>query len=195
MPSLLFSKANISSVSDQPNDISKLQCGHSVNIAPRTIQICALFKPIFSFRLSISGDVISKKCTHDMSCVELCDHIMSEWNQNARSLLWRGQPNVAPSVHIEFFPGCQHLSMLFWRIYLGESLWCIVSVTHCSFPFLLICCCLLSFSVAMLEELGQNGNDIKLLLQIVGCSIIKYFAQFVGFDISPNVPCCCILFL
>ena len=41
--------------------------------------------------------------------------------------------------------------------------------------------------------LGQNGNDI--LLQIVGCSIIKYFAQFVGFVISPNVPCCCILFL
>ena len=31
----------------------------------------------------------------------------------------------------------------------------------------------------------QNGNDI--LLQIVGCSIIKYFAQFVGFVISPNV--------
>ena len=53
-------------------------------------------------------------------------------------------------------------------------------VTHWhSFPFLLICCCFLSFCVAKLEELGQNGNDI--LLQIVGCSIIKYFAQFVGF--------------
>ena len=31
-----------------------------------------------------------------------------------------------------------------------------------------------SLCVAMLEELGQNGNDI--LLQFVGCSIIKYFA-------------------
>ena len=29
-----------------------------------------------------------------------------------------------------------------------------------SFPFLLICYCLLSFCVAKLEELGQNGNDI-----------------------------------
>ena len=42
----------------------------------------------------------------------------------------------------------------------------------------------------MLEELGQNGNDIILfyyiLLQIVGCSIIKNFAQFVGFVISPS---------
>ena len=42
----------------------------------------------------------------------------------------------------------------------------------------------------MLEELGQNGNDIILfyyiLLQIVGCSIIKNFAQVVGFVISPS---------
>ena len=42
----------------------------------------------------------------------------------------------------------------------------------------------------MLEELGQNGNDIILfyyiLLQIVGRSIIKNFAQFVGFVISPS---------
>ena len=45
----------------------------------------------------------------------------------------------------------------------------------------------------LLEELGQNETD--MLLHIVGCSIIKYFAQFVGFVISPNVPCCCILFL
>ena len=51
-------------------------------------------------------------------------------------------------------------------------------------PILVGMHCLLDFSVAMLEELGQNGNDI--LLQIVGCSIIKYFAQFVGFVISPN---------
>ena len=50
-----------------------------------------------------------------------------------------------------------------------------------------------SLCVAMLEELGQNGNYI--LLQFVGCSIIKYFAQFVGFVISPNVSCCCIHFL
>ena len=42
-----------------------------------------------------------------------------------------------------------------------------------------------SLCVAILEELGQNGNDI--LRQFVGCSIIKYFAQFVGFVISPNV--------
>ena len=62
------------------------------------------------------------------------------------------------------------------------------SLSHCSFPFLLLC--LLSFCVAMLEELGQNGNDIILfyyiLLQIVGCSIIKNFAQLVGFVISPS---------
>ena len=66
------------------------------------------------------------------------------------------------------------------------------SLSHCSFPFLLLCYCLLSFCLAMLEELGQNGNDT--LLQIVGCSFIKNFAQLVGFVISPNVPCCCILF-
>ena len=60
------------------------------------------------------------------------------------------------------------------------------SLRHCSFLFLLLCYCLISFCVAMLEELGQNGNDT--LLQIVGCSIIKNFAQFVGFVISPNVP-------
>ena len=35
-----------------------------------------------------------------------------------------------------------------------------MSAAHCSFPFLLICFCLLSFCVAMLEELGQNGYDI-----------------------------------
>ena len=40
---------------------------------------------------------------------------------------------------------------------------------------------------------GENGNDI--LLQTVGCSIIRYFAEFVGFVIPQNVPCCCILFL
>ena len=68
-----------------------------------------------------------------------------------------------------------------------------MSVTHCSFPLLLICYSLQSFCVAMLEELGQNGNDI--LLQIVGCSTIKYFAEFVGFVISPHVPCCCLPFL
>ena len=33
------------------------------------------------------------------------------------------------------------------------------SLSHCSFPFLLLCYCLLSFCVALLEELGQNGND------------------------------------
>ena len=57
--------------------------------------------------------------------------------------------------------------------------------------------------VILLEELGQNGNDIILfyyiLLQIVGCSIIKNFAQFVGFVISPSelvmLLSCCILFL
>ena len=49
----------------------KSTLGHSVNIAPRTIQMCALFKPIFSFRLSISGYVILKTFTHDMSCAEL----------------------------------------------------------------------------------------------------------------------------
>ena len=53
-------------------------------------------------------------------------------------------------------------SMLFWKINLDESLWCIVSVTHCSFPFLLICYCFLSFRVANLEELGRNGNYILL---------------------------------
>ena len=69
-----------------------------------------------------------------------------------------------------------------------------MSVAYCSFPFLLVMvstAC--SLCVAILEELGQNGNDI--LLQFVGCSIIKYFAQFVGFVISPNVSCCRIHFL
>ena len=56
--------------------------------------------------------------------------------------------------------------------------------SHCSLIFVET-----SYLVAMLEEL-QNGNDIILfyyiLLQIVGCSIIKNFAQFVGFVISPS---------
>ena len=68
--------------------------------------MCALFKPIFTFRLSISGDVISKTFTHDMSYAAMRSR-MSEWNQSTRSLMWRGQPNVAPSVHLEFCPG-QH---------------------------------------------------------------------------------------
>ena len=166
------------SASAQPNDISKLQCGHSVNIAPRTIQICALFKPIFSFRLFISGDVIS---INFYTWHFLCSYAIAV---EANLML-------LPVCTLNFVLG--NTSMLFWKIYLDESLWCIVSVTHCSFPLLLVCCCFLSFCVAKLEELGQNGNDI--LLQIVGCSIIKYFAQFVGFVISPNVPYCCILFL
>ena len=44
-----------------------------------------------------------------------------------------------------------------------------MSVTHCCFPFLLICCCLLSFSVAMSEELGQNGNDIYTVYIYIYC--------------------------
>ena len=68
-----------------------------------------------------------------------------------------------------------------------------MSVAYFSFPFLLVMDFACSLCVSMLEELGQNGNDI--LLQFVGCSIIKYFAQFVGFVISPNVSCCCIHFL
>ena len=44
---------------------------------------------------------------------------------------------------------------------------------------MLHCYCLLSFCVAKLEELGQYGNDI--LMQIVGCSIIKYFARVCWF--------------
>ena len=85
-------------------------------------------------------------------------------------------------------------SILFWKMYLDERACEFAmhrlcrSLSHCSFPFLLLW--LLSFCVAMLEELGQNGNDIILfnyiLLQIVGCSIIKNFAQFVGFVISPS---------
>ena len=160
-----------------------------MNTAPRTRNVC-FFKPIFSLRLSISGDVISKTFTHDMSCAAMRSH-MSEWNQSARSLMWRSQPNVAPSVHLEFCPGYTFLKNLLGRelvMYLECR-----SLSHCSFPFLLLCYCLLSFCVAMLEELGQNGNDT--LLQIVGCSIIKNFAQLVGIVISPNVPCCCIHFL
>ena len=65
-----LSTMSSTSASAQPNDISKSQGGHSVNIAPRTSQIGALFKPIFSFRLPISGDVISKTSTHDMSTYE-----------------------------------------------------------------------------------------------------------------------------
>ena len=113
------------------------------------------------------------------ACAAMRSH-MSEWNQSARSLLWRGQPNVAPSVHLEFCPGQQ-------AYFSEKSTWMsqracefvmycqCSSLSHCSFLLLLLCYCLLFFFVAMLEELGQNGNDT--LLQIVGCSIIKNFAQ------------------
>ena len=160
-----------------------------MNIAPRTIQICALFKPIFSFRLSISGDVISINL---YTWHVLCSYVITyEWMEPEFQIAVEANLMLLPVCTLNFVLG--NTSMLFWKIYLDESLWCIVRVTHCSFPFLLVCCCFLSFCVAKLEELGQNGNDI--LLQIVGCSIIKYFAQFVGFVISPNVPYCCIIFL
>ena len=38
----------------------------------------------------------------------------------------------------------------------------------------------------MLEELGQNGNDINYCCKLLVVQS-KYFAQFVGFVISPNV--------
>ena len=126
--------------------------------APRTRNVC-FFKLIFSLRLSISGDVISTTFTRDMSCAAMRSH-MSEWNQSARSLMWRGQPNVAPSVHLEVCPGQQ---AYFSEKYTWMRAYEFVmhrechSLSHCSFPFVLLCCCLLSFCVAMLEELGQNG--------------------------------------
>ena len=133
-----------------------------MNTAPRsrTRKVC-FFKPIFSLRLSISGDVILKTFTRDMSCAAMrSSSHMSEWKQSARSLLWRGQPNVAPSMDLEFCPG--------QRAFFSEkSTWMRAcefvmhrecsSLSHCSFPLLLLCYCLLSFCVAMLEELGQNG--------------------------------------
>ena len=89
--------------------ISQLQCEHSVNTAPRTKNVC-FFKPLFLLRLSISGDVISKTFTHDLFCAAMRSH-MSEWNQSARSLLWRGQPNVAnllPVCTLKFVLGNKH---------------------------------------------------------------------------------------
>ena len=75
-----------------------------------------------------------------MSCAAMRSH-MSEWNQSARSLLWRGQPNVAPSVHLEFCPGKQ-------AYFSEKSTWTRAcefvmhrecrSLSHCSFPFLLL---------------------------------------------------------
>ena len=95
-----------------------------------------------------------------MSCAAMRSH-MSEWNQSARSLMWRGQPNVAPSVHLEFCPGQQaYFSEKYTWMRACEFVMhreC-SSLSHCSFPFLLLCYCLLSFCVAMLEELGQNGS-------------------------------------
>ena len=129
-----------------------------MNIAPRTIKMCALFKPIFSFRLSISGYVILKTFRHDMSCAELCNHIWVNGTRVPDHYCGEANPMLLPVCTLNFFLG--NTSMLFWKIYLDESLWC-------SFPFLLICCCFLSCWVAMLEELGQNGNYIyccKLLV-------------------------------
>ena len=95
-----------------------------------------------------------------MSCAELCDHL---WVNGTRvpDRYW-GEANLMllPVWTLDVVLG--NTSMLFWKIYFDESLWCIVSVTHCSFPLLLICCCFLSFCVAKLEELGQNGNYIAV---------------------------------
>ena len=45
-------------------------------------------------------------------------------------------------------------------------------------------------AIFLCSHVRGTGNDIILfyyiLLQIVGCSIIKNFAQFVGFVISPS---------
>ena len=71
-----------------------------------------------------------------MSCAAMRSH-MSEWNQSARSLLWRGQPNVAPSVHLEFCPGQQaYFSEKSTWMRACEFVMHRESLSHCSFPVL-----------------------------------------------------------
>ena len=174
------------SASAQPNDISKLQWW-TLPLGQFKFVLCS--RP--SSRFACLSQVTSFQKLLHMTCPVQSYAITYEWMEPECQYCGEANPMLLPVCTLNFVLG--NTSMLFWKIYLDESLWCIVSVAHCSFPFLLICCCFLSFCVAMLEELGQNGNYI--LLQIVGCSIIKYFAEFVGFVISPHVPCCCIPFL
>ena len=73
--------------------------------------------------------------------------------------VWRGQPNVAPSVHLEFCPGQQ-------AYFSEKSTWMRAcefvmhrecsSPSHCSFPFLLLCYCLLSFLCSHVRGTGTE---------------------------------------
>ena len=83
-----------------------------------------------------------------MSWAELCDHMWVNGTRVADRYWGEANLMLLPVCTLNVVLG--NTSMLFWKIYLDDSLWCIVSVTHCSFPFLLICCCFLSFCVAML---------------------------------------------
>ena len=124
--------------------------------------------------------------------MQLCDHVWVNGTRVPDRYCGEANLMLLPVCTLNFVLG--NTSILFWKMYLDERACEFAmhrlcrSLSHCSFPFLLRW--LLSFCVAMLEELGQNGNDIILfyyiLLQIVGCSIIKNFAQFVGFVISPS---------
>ena len=124
--------------------------------------------------------------------MQLCDHVWVNGTRVPDRYCGEANLMLLPVCTLNFVLG--NTSILFWKMYLDERACEFAmhrlcrSLSHCSFPFLLLW--LLSFCVAMLEELGQNGNDIILfyyiLLQIVGCSIIKNFAQFVGFIISPS---------
>ena len=124
--------------------------------------------------------------------MQLCDHVWVNGTRVPDRYCGEANLMLLPVCTLNFVLG--NTSILFWKMYLDERACEFAmhrlcrSLSHCSFPFLLLW--LLSFCVAMLEELGQNGNDIILfyyiLLQIVGCSIIKNFAQFVGFVISPS---------
>ena len=128
----------------------------------RTIQICALFKPIFSLRLSISGYGISKTFTHDMSCAELCDHIWVNGTIVQDHYCGEANPMLLTVCTLNFVLG--NTSMLFWKIYLDESLWCIVSVAPCSFLFLFQDMLLLSLFLC--SNVGGTGAEWKWYIAV-----------------------------
>ena len=54
-------------------------------------------------------------------------------------------------------------------------------------------CHLLTLGVVMVQERGQDGQNV--LLQIIGRSLLKHFAQLVVGIILPDVPYSSFLFL
>ena len=137
-----------------------------MNIAPSTIQMCALFEPIFSFRLHLSQVTSFKKRLHMTCPVYLCDYIWVNGTGVPDHYCGEAILMLLPVCTLNFVLG--NTRILFWKIYLDESLWCIVRVIHreCrSVQPPVICWLLALFLCSHVGGTWENGNDKLLVVQ------------------------------